>query len=91
MRLNTENCLEVELDGDPGLGSRSLTEIFFAKSARYLIFSNLLRFQVFLTVGAKVVVVVVVAVVVVVDVDVVLLGVSSVGLYKVSSRPKSGV
>ena len=36
-------------------------------------------------------VVVVVVVVVVVDVDVVLLGVSSVGLYKVSSRPKSGV
>ena len=87
MRLNTENCLEVEVDGDPG--SRSLTESCFAKSARYLIFSNLLRFQVFLTAGGKVVVVVVV--VVVVDVDVVLLGVSSVGLYKVSSRPKSGV
>ena len=89
MRLNTENCLEVEPDGDPG--SRSLTESCFAKSARYLIFSNLLRFQVFLTVGAIVVVVVVMVVVVVVDVDVVLLGVSSVGLYKVSSRPKSGV
>ena len=88
MRLNTENCLEVEVDGDPG--SRSLTESCFAKSARYLIFSNLLRFQVFLTVGAIVVVVVVVVVVVGV-VDVVLLGVSSVGLYKVSSRPKSGV
>ena len=89
MRLNTENCLEVELDGDPG--SRSLTESCFAKSARYLIFSNLLRFQVFLTVGGKVVVVVVVVVVVFVDIVVVLLGVSSVGLYKVSSRPKSGV
>ena len=89
MRLNTENCLEVELDGDPG--SRSLTESCFAKSAKYLIFSNLLRFQVFLTAGGEVVVVVVVIVVVVVDVDVVLLGVSSVGLYKVSSRPKSGV
>ena len=89
MRLNTENCLEVEVDGDPG--SRSLTESCFAKSARYLIFSNLLRFQVFLTAGGKVVVVVVVVVAVVVDVDVVLLGVSSVGLYKVSSRPKSGV
>ena len=87
MRLNTENCLEVELVGDPG--SRSLTESCFAKSAKYLIFSNLLRFQVFLTAGGKVVVVVVV--VVVVDVDVVLLGDSSVGLYKVSSCPKSGV
>ena len=62
MRLNTENCLEVELDGDPG--SRSLTESCFAKSAKYLIFSNLLRFQVFLTAGGKVVVVVVVVVVV---------------------------
>ena len=86
MRLNTENCLEVELDGDPE--SRSLTESCFAKSAKYLIFSNLLRFQVFLTAGGKVVFVVVVVVVVV---DVVLIGVSSVGLYKVSSCPKSGV
>ena len=91
MRLNTENCLEVELDGDPG--SRSLTESCFAKSARYLIFSILLRFHVFLTVGAMGVVVVgdvvVVEVVVVGVVGLIKLGLA--GLYSVSSRPKSGV
>ena len=73
-------------------GSRSLTERCFAKSARYLIFSILLRFHVFLTVGATVVVVVVVVVVEVVVVDVVvLLRLGPAGLYSVSSRPKSGV
>ena len=91
IKLKTENCLEVDVDA---AGCKSLTErCFAAKSARYLIFSILLRFHVFLTVGATVVVVVVVVVkAVVVDVVVdVVIRLGPAGLYSVSSWPKIGV
>ena len=88
IKLKTENCLEVDVDE---ARCKSLTErCFAAKSARYLIFSILLRFHVFLTVGATVVVVVVEVVVVDVVVDVVI-RLGPAGLYSVSSWPKIGV